>query len=45
MVVGIACIGAITAGVAAWLVAQVAEEKAEAEAAEGLLSADGRPHP
>jgi voltage-gated potassium channel len=50
MVVGIASIGAITAGVAAWLVAQVeaeerAEEKAEAEAAEGLLSADGRPHP
>ena len=45
MVVGIACIGAITAGVAAWLVAQV-EEEARAEAAEStgdLLSADGRP--
>ena len=46
MVVGIACIGAVTAGVAAWLVAQVEEEaRAEAAGSTGALrSADGRPH-
>jgi voltage-gated potassium channel len=38
MVVGIACIGAVTAGVAAWLVAQV-----EADARAGSTD-EGRPH-